>query len=79
VRLRSGDGSELVVLAAHLTAGPEFTVIDGELLPGVEPFGLLDSLPPSVLEAARVSRGPAVGEHADDSEGDRQVASPIVV
>jgi hypothetical protein len=53
VRLRSDDGTELVVLAGHLMACPEFTVIGGGPLPEVEPSGLLEGLPPSVLEKAR--------------------------
>ncbi len=53
VRLRSGSGSEQVVLAVHLMSCPEFIVVGGEPLPAVEPFGLLDSLPAAVLEAAR--------------------------
>jgi putative transposase len=53
VRLRSDAGVEQVVLAAYLMACPEFAVVDGAPLPAVEPFGLLDSLPVAVLEAAR--------------------------
>ncbi len=53
VRLRSDDGPESVVLVAYLMACPEFAVVDGEPLPAVEPFGLLDGLPPKVLEDAR--------------------------
>jgi len=53
VRLRSDDGPESVVLVAYLMACPDFAVLDGEPLPAVEPFGLLDGLPPKVLEYAR--------------------------
>jgi len=53
VRLRSADGAELVVLAGHLMASPEFTVTGGGTLPEVEPLGLLESLPAGVLEKAR--------------------------
>jgi len=53
VRLRSEDGSELVVLAGHLMACPEFEVAGGGRLPEVEPSGLLEGLPARVLEKAR--------------------------
>lgn len=53
VRLRSEDGAEQVVLGVHLMASPGFAVVDGAPAPTVEPFGLLDSLPPDVLDAAR--------------------------
>lgn len=53
VRLRSGDGGEQVVLGVHLMGSPGFAVIDGVPSPTVEPFGLLDSLPTTVLDAAR--------------------------
>ena len=53
VRLRADDGAELVVLVSYLMACPEFSVTDGELLPEVEPFGLLDGLPAKVLQDAR--------------------------
>jgi len=53
VRLRSPEGAEQVVLGAHLMASPGFEVTGGAELPGVEPFGLLDSLPDAVLAAAR--------------------------
>ena len=53
VRLRSPDGGEQVVLGTHLMASPGFEVTGGAELPGVEPFGLLDSLPAAVLAAAR--------------------------
>jgi putative transposase len=50
--VRSSEGAEQVVLGTHLMASPGFTVVDGAPLPAVEPFGLLDGLPASVLEAA---------------------------
>jgi putative transposase len=53
VRLRSSDGLEHVVLGTHLMAAPGFAVIDGAPLPAIEPFGLLDDLPPGVVEEAR--------------------------
>lgn len=53
VRLRSDDGSEAVVLASYLMASPEFAVVGSDPVPTVEPFGLLDGLPPKVLEDAR--------------------------
>jgi transposase InsO family protein len=53
VRLRAQDGAEQVVLASYLMAAPDFTVTGGDPVPGVEPFGLLDSLPGKVLAAAR--------------------------
>jgi putative transposase len=53
VRLRCDDGSEAVVLASYLMASPEFAVIGGDPVPSMEPFGLLDGLPPKVLEDAR--------------------------
>lgn len=53
VRLRSDAGAESVVLVAYLLADPEFSVTDGEPMPTVEPFGLLDGLPDRVREEAR--------------------------
>ncbi|MEV7708279.1 Mu transposase C-terminal domain-containing protein [Streptomyces sp. NPDC088270] len=53
VRLRSVAGSESVVLASHLMAAPDFAVTGTELLPVLEPSGLLATLPESVQEAAR--------------------------
>jgi transposase InsO family protein len=53
VRLRSDAGSELVVLAGHLMASPEFTVAGGAQQPEIEPSGLLESLPAAVLDKAR--------------------------
>lgn len=53
VRLRSDDGGEAVVLASYLMASPEFAVIGSDSLPSMEPFGLLDGLPPKVLDDAR--------------------------
>ncbi|MDW5324463.1 Mu transposase C-terminal domain-containing protein [Plantactinospora sp. KLBMP9567] len=53
VRLRAQAGTEQVVLASFLMAAPDFAVVDGTTLPGVEPFGLLDGLPEEVLVEAR--------------------------
>ncbi|MGI8614170.1 MAG: transposase [Nocardioidaceae bacterium] len=53
VRLRSEAGAEQVVLGTHLMASPGFAVVDGAPTATVEPFGLLDSLPPAALAAAR--------------------------
>lgn len=53
VRLRSSHAVESVVLASHLMAAPGFAVLGTEPLPGLEPFGLLDSLPAPVLAAAK--------------------------
>jgi putative transposase len=53
VRLRSVAGRHSVVLASYLTAAPDFAVTEGEPVPELEPFGLLDSLPAVVLAAAR--------------------------
>jgi putative transposase len=53
VRLRSAAGDETVVLATYLMGSPGFGVIDGEPLPQLSPFGLLDSLPDHVVEAAK--------------------------
>jgi putative transposase len=53
VRLRAQDGAEQVVLASYLMAAPDFAVAGGGPVPGVEPFGLLDSLPGEVLAPAR--------------------------
>jgi transposase InsO family protein len=53
VRLRSAAGAESVVLASHLMSSPGFAVVDGEPLPELEPFGLLDSLPADVLATAK--------------------------
>jgi putative transposase len=53
VRLRCDDGAQSVVLIAYLMACPEFSVVNGESLPEVEPFGLLDGLPAKVLQEAR--------------------------
>jgi transposase InsO family protein len=52
VRLRSGEGDEQVVLATHLLSSPTFAVLGHDEPAGVEPFGLLDSLPDKVLSAA---------------------------
>ena len=53
VRLRSSAGTEQVLLTGYLMAAPDFCVVGTAELPGVEPFGLLDSLPEDVLDAAR--------------------------
>jgi putative transposase len=53
VRLRSATGEEAVVLATHLMGSPGFGVIDGEPLPQLSPFGLLDSLADDVVDAAK--------------------------
>jgi putative transposase len=53
VRLRAQDGGEQVVLASYLMAAPDFAVTGGGAVPGIESFGLLDSLPGEVLAAAR--------------------------
>jgi transposase InsO family protein len=53
VRLRSAAGAECAVLASYLMASPGFEVAGGERLPGVEPLGLLDGLPPEAVAAAR--------------------------
>jgi putative transposase len=53
VRLRAAAGGQSVVLAAHLMSAPGFSVIDGEPLPEMTPFGLLEGLPAEVLDAAR--------------------------
>ncbi|MFI6779295.1 Mu transposase C-terminal domain-containing protein [Nocardia sp. NPDC050412] len=53
VRLRADSGAHQVVLAAHLMAAMDFTVLDAASLPAVEPFGLLDMLPADVVAAAQ--------------------------
>jgi len=53
VRLRADDGAEQVVLGTHLMAAPGFAVVDGAPMLELEPFGLLDSLPAAVRDAAR--------------------------
>ncbi|MFD3659292.1 hypothetical protein ACFWVF_01610 [Streptomyces sp. NPDC058659] len=53
VRLRSSDGSETVVLASYLTASPRFAVTGADLLPELEPAGLLSTVPAPVLAAAQ--------------------------
>lgn len=45
MRLRSADGSEQVVQAAHLMGAAGFAVVDGAPLPEMVPFGLLDGFP----------------------------------
>lgn len=53
VRLRSRGGSPSVVLLSFLLASPGFGVVDGPATPTVEPFGLLDTLPPELVARAR--------------------------
>jgi transposase InsO family protein len=54
VRLRSDEaGADQVVLAGHLMASPDFTLVGAGTAPQVEPFGLLDGLPEDVLAAAK--------------------------
>jgi putative transposase len=53
VRLRSRGGDEQVVLIAHLIGSAGFEMIDHAPAPQLEPFGLLDSLPPEALAVAR--------------------------
>jgi putative transposase len=53
VRLRSANGAESVALVGYLLASPGFGLIDGAPTSELEPFGLLDSLPAAVLDAAR--------------------------
>jgi hypothetical protein len=53
VRLRSAASDETVVLATYLMGSPGFGVIDGEPRPQLSPFGLLDSLPDHVVDAAK--------------------------
>ncbi len=53
VRLRSSKGVDQVVLATHLFASPGFGVTGTEPAVQLEPFGLLDGLPPDIVAAAR--------------------------
>jgi hypothetical protein len=53
VRLRSATGAASVMLASYLLACPDFALVEGTPMPTVEPFGLLDSLPPEVVDRAR--------------------------
>ncbi|MBO0881789.1 MAG: transposase [Mycobacterium sp.] len=53
VRLRADSGIEQVMLAGHLMAAVDFTVVDGAALPAVEPHGLLQALPADALAAAQ--------------------------
>ena len=64
-------GDQTVVLATHLMGSPEFGVIDGEPLPRLEPFGLLDSLPDRSWTRPRVGtphRGGTAGLPPDAPE-----------
>lgn len=53
VRLRSSGGSETVVLASYLMASPGFAVTGADPSARLEPFGLLSTVPASVLAAAQ--------------------------
>lgn len=57
VRLRGDAGGEQVVLAGHLLAAPDFELLDTAAghaqLPAVEPFGLIEALPPEVVADAQ--------------------------
>ncbi|KLO27164.1 Mu transposase C-terminal domain-containing protein [Mycobacterium haemophilum] len=53
VRLRSADGAEQVMLLTHLLSLPGLAVLGHEEDSGLEPFGLLDTLPSAVVAAAR--------------------------
>jgi putative transposase len=53
VRLRSATGAASVMLASYLLASPDFALVEGAPMPTVEPFGLLDGLPPEVVDRAR--------------------------
>jgi hypothetical protein len=52
VRLH-GSGTDLVILLPHLVASSGFRFLDGGALPRLPPVGLLEGLPPDVVEAAR--------------------------
>ncbi|WP_287039654.1 hypothetical protein [Mycobacterium sp.] len=53
LRLRSADGAEQVMLLTHLLSLPGFSVLGHEEDSGLEPFGLLETLPSAVVAAAR--------------------------
>jgi putative transposase len=53
VRLRSAEGAEQVVLLTHLLSLPGFAVLGHEQNSGLEPYGLLDTLPSAAVAAAR--------------------------
>ncbi|MGN2636520.1 Mu transposase C-terminal domain-containing protein [Nocardia takedensis] len=53
VRLRAGDGFETVVLATYLMGSADFEVVGAQPRQPMTPFGILDSIPESALEAAR--------------------------
>jgi hypothetical protein len=65
VRLRSGTGAEQMILAGYLMASPGFAVVDGEPMPAVEPFGLLDAVADEALSAAKQWERHLVVPHHD--------------
>ncbi|HEX2402805.1 MAG TPA: TnsA-like heteromeric transposase endonuclease subunit, partial [Mycobacterium sp.] len=52
VRLRADSGVQQVVLAGHLMAAADFTVLDAPMLSSVVPHGLLEALPAEAVAAA---------------------------
>jgi len=52
VRLRADSGVQQVVLAGHLMAAADFTVLDAPMLSSVMPHGLLEALPAEAVSAA---------------------------
>jgi len=52
VRLRADSGVQQVVLAGHLMAAADFTVLDAPMLSSVVPHGLLEALPAEAVSAA---------------------------
>ena len=52
VRLRADSGVQQVVLAGHLMAAADFTVLDAPTLSSVVPHGLLEALPAEAVSAA---------------------------
>lgn len=60
VQLRGDDGAEQVVLAGYLMAAADFALHSGQAWAVLEPFGLLDSLPPEVVAGAERWRGQVV-------------------
>jgi hypothetical protein len=53
VRLRSRSGTVQVVLLAFLLTATDFELLDDQIAPVMEPFGLLEALPAEALERAR--------------------------
>jgi putative transposase len=53
MRLRSHAGDEQVVLATHLMGSVGFEVTGHDPAPQLEPFAVLDSLPPDAIATAR--------------------------